>query len=179
MISTALKLWPTELSLNYNRIMAHIFQINLSKGGVPKLPITSAKVTLQGLDGDRQKNTKLHGGTERALCLYPLEHILDLQAEGNPIFPGALGENITLKGVEWDTLSIGDQLQLGDEVLIELTSHTNPCKNIGSYFKDGSYERVAEKRNAGWSRFYARVLKTGQIQIGDRVTELKSQDLHT
>ena len=37
-----------------------------------------------------------HGGPERALCLFSLERILELQAEGHPIFPGAAGENITI-----------------------------------------------------------------------------------
>jgi len=156
--------------------MAHIFQINISKGGVPKQPIPVANLTELGIEGDQQKNTKEHGGPERALCLFSLEHILELQAEGNPIFPGALGENITLSGIAWTELSPGDQLQLGERVIIQISKHTSPCKNIQSYFKDGDYSRLSQKANPGWARFYARVLQPGQIQIGDRVTFLKETE---
>ncbi len=153
--------------------MAHIFQINISDGGVPKIPIPHGTVTTLGIEGDRQRNTKHHGGAERALCLYSLENILDLQAEGNPIYPGAIGENITMKGLDWPGLRPGDQLRLGDEVIIELTSYANPCKNIQPYFDNGAYERVAQKRHAGWARLYARVLQPGNIHICDPVEVIK------
>jgi len=153
--------------------MAHIFQINISNGGVPKLPISSANVTPFGIEGDRQKNTKEHGGKERALCLYSLEHILAFQAEGNSIFPGAMGENLTLAGLDWAEIAPGDQLHIGNEVVIEISKHTTPCNNIQSYFADGNYSRVSEKANPGWARFYARVLNTGQIHIGDKITLIK------
>lgn len=149
--------------------MAHIFQINISNGGVPKRPVPSAKVTQLGIEGDRQKNTQQYGGVDRALCLYSLEHILAFQADGNSIFPGAIGENLTLEGLNWSEINPGDQLQVGDEVVIEISKHTTPCNNIQSYFSDGNYSRVSEKASPGWARFYARVLKTGQINIGDEV----------
>ncbi len=153
--------------------MAHIFQINISDGGVPKLPITQATVTPQGVEGDRQRDTKHHGGSDRALCLFSLEHILDLQAEGNPIFPGAAGENITIQGLDWSSLSLGDQLRLGDTVIIELTSHTVPCHNLEPYFQERKFSRISQKTHPGWARLYARVLQPGPIQIGDKVAIIK------
>lgn len=150
--------------------MAHIFQINISEGGVPKFPIAKATITLHGIEGDKQRDKKHHGGSERALCIYSLEHILDLQAEGNSVYPGATGENITIAGLNWLELSPGDQLRLGDGVTIEITMHTTPCHNIQSYFWDGKISRISQKTHPGWSRFYARVLEPGNIQIGDKVT---------
>ncbi|MFN2109684.1 MAG: MOSC domain-containing protein, partial [Anaerolineae bacterium] len=79
---------------------AMIFQINISHGGVPKLAVRSAEVTELGLVGDTHNNTKVHGGPTRALCLYSLERILALQAEGHPIFAGSTGENLTLAGLD-------------------------------------------------------------------------------
>lgn len=67
--------------------MAHIFQINISRGGVPKQPIPIGEVTPLGLVGDVQRDRKHHGGPERPLCLFSLEHILALQAEGHPSTP--------------------------------------------------------------------------------------------
>ena len=74
-----------------------IFQINISKGGVPKLAIREAMITVQGVEGDGHRDLKNHGGPDRAVCLYSLERILALQDEGHPIYPGAVGENITVR----------------------------------------------------------------------------------
>lgn len=43
----------------------HVHQINVSDGGVPKRPVWEAKVNERGLDGDRQRNLKFHGGPDR------------------------------------------------------------------------------------------------------------------
>ncbi|RME13386.1 MAG: MOSC domain-containing protein [Ardenticatenia bacterium] len=146
--------------------MAHIFQLNISKGGVPKLPVREAQVNWLGVLGDLQRDTEHHGGPERALCLYALERILALQSEGHPVFPGALGENITTAGLEWDQVTPGRRLRLGDEVVIEITRYTTPCETIAASFHDGRFVRVSQKVHPGWSRVYARVLRPGRVQVG-------------
>ncbi|HWH08656.1 MAG TPA: MOSC domain-containing protein, partial [Candidatus Thermoplasmatota archaeon] len=79
-----------------------IFQLNVSPGGVPKRAVPEAVLGPLGLEGDKVRHPRIHGGPERALCLYALERILALQAEGGTLFPGALGENVTLVGLDWD-----------------------------------------------------------------------------
>src|ERR1700730_18267681 len=101
-----------------------IFQLNASAGGVPKLAVREATVTATGMVGDSHNFPDIHGGPERALCLFSLERILELQAEGHPIFPGAAGENVTVSGLDWGKLEPGVRLALGDEVLIEITKYT-------------------------------------------------------
>lgn len=150
---------------------AYIFQINRSPGGVPKTAVFSGEVTPLGLAGDKQRNRRFHGGPQRALCLYPLELILALQAEGHPIYPGATGENITTFGVDFAGLSRGDRLRLGP-VLIEITSYAAPCKNIRGAFKDDDFSRISAKIHPGESRLYARVLEPGTITVGDRISVL-------
>src|ERR671916_3442330 len=98
-----------------------IFQLNRSDGGVPKLGVRAAVVTETGLEGDRQRDLRYHGGPERALCLFALERILELQAEGHPIFPGSVGENLTVVGLDWSGLAPGARLALGDEGRVEVT----------------------------------------------------------
>lgn len=149
-----------------------IFQINISAGGVPKLPVRSAEVTELGLVGDVQKHTKVHGGPNRALCLYSLERILALQAEGHPIFPGSTGENLTLAGLDWDAVVPGVRLRLGDTVEIEVTKYTEPCPAIAGSFAGGDISRMAQDKHPGWSRVYVRVLTPGSICVGDKVTLL-------
>jgi len=146
-----------------------IAQLNISDGGVPKLGIRTAEVTRLGLVGDRQRDTKHHGGPDRALCLYALERIHELQGEGHPIVPGSVGENVTMVGIDMDRLVPGTRLRLGETVLIEITSYTRPCRNIRESFSDGDWNRILQDRRPGWSRVYARVLDMGRISVGDRI----------
>jgi len=146
-----------------------IFQLNVSPGGVPKLAIREAEVTELGLTGDDHKFPDIHGGPERAVCLFSLERILELQSEGHPIFPGAVGENITISGIDWKDVTPGQKLSLGEEVLVEITSYTSPCNSIPESFVAGEYQRISQKLHPGYSRVYARVLRPGRIKIGQPV----------
>jgi MOSC domain-containing protein YiiM len=146
-----------------------IHQINSSRGGVPKLPMEEATVGALGIAGDYHRDTRHHGGPDRALCLYSLEQIQRLQGEGHPIFPGSVGENLTLEGIDNAALTPGTRLRLGDAVEIKLTSYTAPCENITASFADGDFTRISEKLHPGESRIYARVLSGGSIRAGDPV----------
>lgn len=152
-----------------------IFQLNISAGGVPKLAVRDVTVNELGMVGDVQRIPLIHGGPDRALCLFSLERILELQAEGHPIFPGAVGENVTISGMDWERLVPGAHLSLGDEVLLEITSYTTPCNTIPAYFVDGQFQRIAQQLHPGWSRVYARVLNGGQLRTGQTV-ELRTTD---
>jgi MOSC domain-containing protein YiiM len=152
-----------------------IFQLNTSAGGVPKLAIREGHVNELGLVGDEHRFPDIHGGPDRALCLFSLERILELQAEGHPIFPGAVGENVTVTGLDWQQVVPGAQLSLGNEVLLEITSFTTPCNTIPAYFVDGQYPRISQKLHPGCSRVYARVLRGGQLRIGQLVELLNGR----
>ena len=157
-------------------IAPHIFQINRSAGGVPKLPVMRALVSPLGLEGDRQRDRRFHGGPERALCLYGLETILELQAAGHPVHPGSMGENVTLAGVDLAALRPGDLLALGDEVVVEITGYAHPCKNIAGSFHDGDFSRVSQKLHPGMSRLYARVRQGGELHAGLPVRVIQSSE---
>jgi MOSC domain-containing protein YiiM len=152
---------------------AWIFQINASDGGVPKLALRNTGVTSRGLVGDRQRNLRHHGGPDRALCLYSLESILALQAEGHPVYPGSLGENLTITGLDWGLMCPGTRWRLARDLLIEIVSYTMPCSTIAASFVGGQFMRASQEKHPGWSRVYARVLSPGTIQIGDPVTREK------
>jgi MOSC domain-containing protein YiiM len=144
-----------------------IHALNISRGGVPKLPIEVARITQLGIEGDGHNDWRNHGGPNAALCLFTLEAIQRLQAEGHPIYSGSVGENITLEGIEHSILTLGTRLALGDEVEIEVTAYTTPCKTIAGSFADGDFTRIAQKLHPGESRLYARVVKTGVLHPGD------------
>lgn len=155
-----------------------VHRINVSQGGVPKLSVTDGVVNGEGLVGDEQANRKFHGGPDRALCLFSLEKITALQAEGHPIQPGTTGENITTQGLDWSQLAPGTALQLGDDAVIEITAYTTPCKAISGSFSDGRFVRISEKVHPGDSRLYARVLRGGRICVGDSIRVCDSSDFH-
>ena len=147
---------------------ATLHSIHVSRGGVPKLSRTSAWIDRNGLEGDAQRNRRVHGGPDRAVCLYSWDLIQALQAEGHPIGPGTMGENLTLAGVDWAAVRTGARLEIGP-VVLEVTSYTSPCSNITHAFADGGFVRVAQKVRPGWSRLYARVLEEGTVHVGDAV----------
>ncbi len=148
----------------------HIFQINVSEGGVPKYGRHSAEITELGLAEDRVGHPKKHGGEDRAVCLFSLEKILALQKEGHPIFPGSCGENLDLAGFVWEAIHIGTRLEVASGVLLEVTQFTKPCTSIRASFVDGDFTRILQEYHPGWSRIFARVLKPGVVKIGDLVT---------
>lgn len=146
-----------------------IYQVSVSRGGVPKLPVDRARVDQIGLDGDLHNDTKHHGGPERAVCLYSLELLEQLNAEGHPAYPGSMGENLTISGIPWEQLTPGSRLQVGAELLLQISEYTVPCSNIAGSFADGRFVRISQKVHPGESRLYARVLQTGEVRTGDEV----------
>lgn len=150
---------------------AKIVQLNISPGGVPKLPVPGARVGPLGLAGDGHHYHR-HGGRNRAVVLFGLEQIEQLQADGHPITPGAIGENVTTAGLNYRTLRVGDRLRLGEHVVLRLTGHADPCSKIAGAFADGDVTRVLEAKHRGMSRVTACVLTTGEIAPGDPIEVL-------
>ncbi|MGH9907451.1 MAG: MOSC domain-containing protein [Pyrinomonadaceae bacterium] len=100
---------------------------------------------------------------------FRLERILELQSEGHPIFPGAVGDNVTISGIDWNSMTPGQRVSLGEQVIVEITSYTTPCNSMPPFFVDGKYQRISQKANPGYSRVYARVLQTGRVVVGQPV----------
>jgi MOSC domain-containing protein YiiM len=147
----------------------YLYQINVSSGGVPKRPVPAAVIAKAGVEGDQQQNLKVHGGPDRAVCIYSQELIERLQDEGHSIEAGSSGENLTLAGLEWEKLKPGDLIEVGPEVRLEVMSYTSPCEKNARWFRDRDYKRVSQKINPGWSRLYAKVLREGVVRPGDEV----------
>jgi len=144
------------------------------RGGVPKLTRESAYISQLGVLGDRQANDWVaswggHGGLLKAVCLYDLHAVEQLAAQGHPIFPGAIGEQLTLRGLPWSTLSAGKRLSVGPDVLLELTEAAAPCGTIKGAFLKGANNLVDVRKNPGCARWYARVQRPGWVRRGDAV----------
>ena len=150
-----------------------VVRVNVAaEGGVPKRPVVAALLTVHGVAGDRQRNLKYHGGPDRAVCLYSQERIDALAAEGHPISAGSTGENLTIAGLAWEELRVGDRLAVGEVAVLELTEPTTPCRTIASSFARGQFRRISDALHPGWSRFYARVLTEGLVREGAQVRRI-------
>lgn len=125
-----------------------------------------------GLAEDEQ-TPEHHGGTEKALCLYPYDHYgywdgwMEMQ-DGSALF----GENITTVGLDERNTHIGDRFEFG-EAVIEVTEPRQPCFKIAA--KYNKPELIVRMRESGFTGFYFRVLQEGMVKPGDHL-KLISRD---
>jgi MOSC domain-containing protein YiiM len=150
-------------------VVGYIHQINLSGGGVPKLPVPTAEVNSRGVVGDDQADKRHHGHPEQALCVWSLEVIEALRDEGHPIEPGFAGENITVAGLDWTLVVPGVTLVLGDSVIAPVTFDATPCAKNAAWFAERNFRRMSHESHPGWSRMYTSVTTGGTIRVGDAV----------
>jgi MOSC domain-containing protein YiiM len=158
---------------------ASILQINISPGGVPKRSIPDAIVTALGIQGDLHAHPAIHGGPSKALLLITSEGLGELMISGFPLYPGALGENITTCGLDRRELRIGQRWRIG-QIVVELTKVRAPCATIQIYGADLPEAIYDQKLKAGdaasprWglSGFYASVVRPGPIWVGDPIALL-------
>jgi len=134
--------------------------------GLPKFSVPELRVTGDGAEGDynNYRMRKLAGDPNQALLLLTEEVIRQLNAEGWPVKPGDLGENLTLAGVPEASLRAGTRLQLG-EVSLEVTLRCDPCTElytlpyVGEQRGPEFVRTLVDRR--GW---YARVVTPGVIR---------------
>ncbi len=162
-----------------------VIQLNISPGGLPKRPIFHANVTSAGIDGDGHVHTKFHGGLLRALLLIAAETLDELIAAGYPLYPGAMGENLTTRGLDPRRMRLGQRYSAGG-IEIELTSIRVPCFQLdvyGASLQREIYDKAVKACDAssprwGLSGFYASVIEPGVIRPGD-IISLRSEQTTT
>ena len=149
-------------------MIGRLESINTSRGGVPKRSVIEAWIGVGGVDGDRQRDRRFHGGPDRAVLVFSLDVIRALQREGHPIAIGTAGENLTISGIEWRAVIPGTDIAIGD-VRLHITKYASPCYKIAASFAGGDSSRIAQNAHPGWSRVCARVASEGLVRIGDTV----------
>ena len=139
-----------------------ICSINISKGGIPKLPVSSVRVSFSGLEGDGHHHEKHHTPIQ-AVCLQDIERLHELQEEGYTLGPGIIGENLTMSHLQVNQLPVGTILRFSSGVVMELTKVRKPC-----YVLDGIHLKLKEDI-VGRCGMYAKVLHEGILAVGDSV----------
>jgi MOSC domain-containing protein YiiM len=151
-----------------------IVQVSLSPGGLPKRAVAGAFLTPLGFEGDGHAHPAVHGGPDKAVLIVAAETIDELAALGYPVYPGALGENLTVRGLDPRWLRPGQQYRAG-AAMIELTKVRTPCRSLDVYGPQLKQEIYDARVKAGdiasprWAKsgFYARVLTPGMVQADD------------
>ncbi|PRO66289.1 MOSC domain-containing protein [Alkalicoccus urumqiensis] len=124
------------------------------------------------LEGDKQADDVNHGGRDKAVCLYPVEHVPYWEEVLHRKLPEApFGENFTMEGMLEEEVNIGAQYRVG-EALIEITQPRMPCHKLASRYEAPSL--VKQVMDTGYSGFYAKVLEEGAVEAGDAVTFVQS-----
>jgi MOSC domain-containing protein YiiM len=157
-----------------------IVQVNVSRGGVPKRPILEADVTTLGIAGDDHGHPQIHGGPQQALLILTSEGIDELIAQGFPLFAGALGENLTTRGLDRRALRIGQRYRTPN-LIFELIRLREPCNQLlvyGSGIQKAVYDAqvgAGDPSSPRWGLggFYASVVQPGAIRAGDPVVLLE------
>ena len=135
------------------------------EGGVPKPSVDSIDVRLNGVYGERIRDTKHHGGPKRAVCILSNQTLESLQLDGHPITGGSTGENLLLD-VSEDHLGPGIRLKFR-QVELEITTPAPPCKTIQDSFTEGDFKQLSHKLNPLRTRWYAQVTQEGIINSGE------------
>ena len=156
-----------------------IVQLNISRGGLPKRPVAPATIMPLGVEGDAHDHPQFHGGPLKAVLIIASEVVDELQRRGYPVYYGALGENLTTRGLVIRDLRIGDRLRAGGAML-EITAPRVPCHQLDVYgptIKQEIYDRkvkALDPSSARWgmSGFYASVLSPGPVGAGDPIEVL-------
>lgn len=148
--------------------------------GIFKEPVHGpVMVRRLNLDGDRQADLSVHGGTNKAVYGYPSEHyeywLKELPGDylkGGELPYGMFGENFTTEGLLEDGVNVGDRFRIGGAELMA-TEPRLPCYKLGIKFgRADIIKRFLKSRRTG---FYFKVLKEGEIEAGNAI-ELQERD---
>jgi MOSC domain-containing protein YiiM len=153
-----------------------IVQVSIGAGGLPKSAISGGLAGFLGLEGDRHAHPEFHGGPRRAILLVASEILERLRERGYPLFYGALGENLSMRGIDVQWLKPGDRLRAGAACL-EITEPRQPCSQLDVYgpaLKGEIFDhRMKEGDTAspcwGMSGLYAAVFEPGLVRPGDAI----------
>lgn len=153
--------------------MPEIVQVSVSRGGVPKRAIEETRISVAGLDGDSWAHPAIHGGPDQKVLIMSAEVVDELAARGFPVFYGALGENLTVRGARIEDLRAGQIWRAGD-AFIELTKVRTPCATLDVYgpgIREAIYDSRVKSRDVtsplwGHSGFYAAVRREGRVSRG-------------
>lgn len=146
-----------------------------SASAIAKQPRTGlVEVHAEGLYGDEQGDRRVHGGPDKAIHHYALDHYPCWRDEfgAHPLLQvaGAFGENLSTLGMTEHNVCLGDRFAVGS-VVLEVSQGRMPCWKLNDRFGVPDLaRRVQDTGRTGW---YYRVLQPGALRAGDTLTLLE------
>jgi MOSC domain-containing protein YiiM len=117
-----------------------------------------------GLAGDAVFDTRHHGGPDQAVLMYAAAHYPRWSQElGRSLNPGDFGENLTVEGLDEETVCIGDVYEVGP-VRLQVSHPRQPCATLARRHQIPDMITIVRKN--GRSGWYLRVLIEGQLDAG-------------
>ena len=142
--------------------------------GIFKLPVAGPVfLGAEGVTGDEQADLTVHGGPDKAVCVYSADHypawtgILWPDSSPDCGAFGAFGENLSVSGVTEDDVCIGDVWAAGD-VRVQVTQPRQPCWKLARKWRiHDLIDQVVRTGRTGW---YFRVLREGEVAAGSTLS---------
>ena len=132
--------------------------------GGAKRPVPRAMLRHENFEGDGQGDQVNHGGPDKAVCVYPLDHYPHWEKElGRRLPPGAMSENLTVSGALETEVCIGDVFRVG-EATVQVSQPRMPCYKLAG--KNGERQLAKWVSRTGYTGFYTRVLSEGMVDVG-------------
>ncbi len=151
---------PSQIETSRGPVMTAIFKSPTDR---------RLRVEPHNLEGDRQADPSVHGGENKAVYGYPIEHypVWADELGRSDLEYGQFGENLTTRGLLEKELGIGDVFSAGSAVL-QVSQPRAPCFKLGIRMRDKSFVRTFLQ--SGRPGFYFRIVESGELGVGDAVT---------
>ena len=143
-------------------MLPRIVSINISQGGIPKLPVPSITLTVTGLAVDGHNHAK-HYSPLQAVCIQDLEKLKELNAGGYALSPGQAGENLTVEDLHVNSLPLGTVLKFSGGVVLEISKVRKPCYVMDSISPQLKLDAVDQHG------MYAKVIQEGVLHVDDSI----------
>jgi MOSC domain-containing protein YiiM len=137
--------------------------------GMCKKPVAGPLLLMKlGFDGDGVGDRKHHGGEDKAVCVYSLDHYAYWSSMLGIEMPGAaFGENLSVVGMREEAVCIGEIYAIGTAVA-QVSQPRQPCGTLAARYGRSDFAKLVA--DSGRTGFYFRVLTEGQVKSGDTLT---------
>lgn len=157
---------PRVASLHLGRVQEYLDPDGTPwRSAIAKVEVPGpVRLTVHGPEGDAVADTRHHGGAQQAVMVYSRTHRSYWRERlGLDIPPGGLGENLSVEGLEDETVCVGDTFALG-AALLQVSQPRQPCRTLSRYWRCPELlPALWDSARCGW---YVRVLQEGDVLPG-------------
>jgi MOSC domain-containing protein YiiM len=137
--------------------------VSRNKGEKKKDVGTAVLKASHGIVGDAHA-----GDWHRQVSLLADESVDTMRGKGVELKPGDFAENLTVKGIDLKALLIGQKLQIGQTVVLEITQKGKECHNDCAIKKQVG-DCVMPREGV-----FAKVIAGGEVKAGDSILKMEN-----